>query len=272
MADVDAIVDDLQAERAELDAAVSGVDADQWHRPTAARGLRVVDQIAHLNWTDELVIRAIRAPDRFAEEVDGVLAAPHATESINAGSAFVNAGTVQRSTWPRSRLLATWRRSADELSAILRALPRGTRIPWFAPRPLSAAAMAAARVMETWAHGQDVFDALERPRRPTRRLVHIVRLGVRSRDFAYQLRGMEPPCAEFRIELRAPDGELWTWGPADAPDRVTGLALDFALVVTQRLHRDDADLTTEGCAPEQWLGIAQAYAGPAGAGRERIGS
>jgi uncharacterized protein (TIGR03084 family) len=132
--------------------------------------------------------------------------------------------------------------------------------------------MAAARVMETWAHGQDVFDALAHPRRPTRRLVHIVRLGVRSRDFAYQLRGMEPPCEEFRVELRAPDGEIWSWGPADAPARVEGSALDFALVVTQRLHRDDSDLTTRGGAPEQWLGIAQAYAGPAGEGRQRLGS
>ncbi|MGK5630343.1 TIGR03084 family metal-binding protein [Streptomyces sp. URMC 123] len=271
MADINAIVDDLDAERADLDEVVAGLDASQWSSLTPAQGFTIADQIAHLNWTDELVMRAIRSPETFADEVDGVLAPPHAVESINAGSEFVNAGTRERSHLPQSQLVSVWRRSAAELSGILRALPSGTRIPWFAPRPLSVAAMAASRVMETWAHGQDVFDALGISRQPTRRLEHVVRLGVRSRDFAYQLRGMEPPEEEFRVELRAPGGEVWSWGPAHAPNKVVGTALDFALVATQRLHREDSDLVTWGDAPEEWLRIAQAYAGPVGQGRRRQG-
>ncbi|MET9550391.1 TIGR03084 family metal-binding protein [Streptomyces sp. NPDC006627] len=272
MADIDAIVDDFDAERADLDEVVAGLDANLWNSPTPAQGLTIAGQIAHLNWTDELVLRAIRSPATFAEEVDGVLAPPHATESINAGSEFVNTGAAERSTSPQSQLVTAWRRSAAELSGTLRALPRGTRIPWFAPRPLSVAAMAASRVMETWAHGQDVFDALGLSRQPTGRLVHVVRLGVRSRDFAYQLRGMAPPKEEFRVELHAPGGELWSWGPVDAPEKVEGSALDFALVATQRLHRDDSDLITWGEATEEWLRIAQAYAGPVGQGRRRRAS
>ncbi|MGB8941679.1 MAG: TIGR03084 family metal-binding protein [Streptomyces sp.] len=269
MADIDAIVNDLDAERADLDDLVAGLDAHLWHAPTPAEGLTIADQVAHLNWTDELLMRAISSPVAFVEEIDGVLAPLHATESINAGSRFVNAGSAERSKIPQSQLIAVWRRSAAELSSILRALPNSTRIPWFAPRPLSVAAMAASRVMEVWAHGQDVFDAVELTRQPTRRLMHVVRLGVRSRDFAYQLRGMDPPEEEFRVELRAPGGETWSWGPADAPKRVEGSALDFALVTTQRLHRDDSDLVTWGDAPEEWLRIAQAYAGPVGQGRSR---
>ncbi|MER7826253.1 TIGR03084 family metal-binding protein [Streptomyces sp. NPDC096097] len=269
MADIDAIVDDLDAERADLEQVVAGLDATLWRAPTPAQGLTIADQIAHLNWTDELVMRAIRNPEAFADEFEGVLAPAHAVESISAGSAIVNAGTVERSKVPQSQLLTMWRRSAAELSGILRALPSGTRIPWFAPRPLSAAAMAASRVMETWAHGQDVFDALALTRPPTGRLVHVVRLGVRSRDFAYQLRGLEPPQEEFRVELRAPDGGTWNWGPADAPGKVEGSALHFALIATQRLHRDDSDLVARGEGPEEWLRIAQAYAGPVGRGRER---
>lgn len=271
MADIDAIVDDFDAERADLDEVVAGLDASLWDSPTPAQGLTIAGQIAHLNWTDELVMRAIRSPETFADEVDGVLVPPHAAESINAGSEFVNAGTAERSLFPRSHLLTGWRRSAAELSGTLRALPSGTRIPWFAPRPLSVAAMAASRVMETWAHGQDVFDALGLTHQPTGRLVHVVRLGVRSRDFAYQLRGMAPPKGEFRVELHAPGGEIWSWGPVDAPEKVEGSALDFALVATQRLHRDDSDLVTWGEAPEEWLRIAQAYAGPVGKGRRRQG-
>ncbi|SDZ35871.1 TIGR03084 family protein [Amycolatopsis xylanica] len=271
MVDIDAIVDDLDAERADLDEAVAGLDSRGWRSPTPAEGLTIACQIAHLNWTDELVLRAIASPAEFAGGTEGVLAPPDATDAINAGAEFVNAGTRQRSEWPKDKLLAAWRDSAAELSRTLRALPRGTRIPWFAPRPLSAAAMASSRLMEIWAHGQDVFDALSLTREPTRRLMHVARLGVRSRDFAYQLRGMVPPEREFRVELRAPGGEVWCWGPEDAAERVEGSALDFALVATQRLHRHDSDLVARGEAPEAWLAIAQAYAGPVGSGRPRLG-
>ena len=60
---------------------------------------------------------------------------------------------------------------------------------------------------------------------------------------------------------------MWTWGPEDAADRVTGPAIDFCLLVTQRRHRDDVRLVADGPAADEWLGIAQAFAGPPGPGR-----
>jgi uncharacterized protein (TIGR03084 family) len=74
-----------------------------------------------------------------------------------------------------------------------------------------------------------------------------------------------------RVELNAPDGELWTWGPEEAADRVAGLALDFCLLVTQRRHRADTALEATGAVAQEWLGIAQAFAGPPGGGREPLG-
>jgi uncharacterized protein (TIGR03084 family) len=95
---------------------------------------------------------------------------------------------------------------------------------------------------------------------------------VRTRDFAFSVHQLPPPAEEFRIELRAPSGGTWTWGPEDAAQTVSGSAYDFCLLVTQRVHRDDTDLVATGADAERWLGIAQAFAGPPGGGREAVGS
>jgi len=70
--------------------------------------------------------------------------------------------------------------------------------------------------METWAHTQDIADALGIGREPTERLRHIAHLGVGARAFSYAIRGKPQPPDPVRVELTAPDGALWTWGPAEA--------------------------------------------------------
>ena len=134
--------------------------------------------------------------------------------------------------------------------------------------------MATARYMETWAHALDVYDAAakeigqSRPE-PTDRIRHVAHLGVRTRNYAYSVQEEPPPAEEFRVELTAPSGETWAWGPEDAAQRVTGSAYDFCLLVTQRVHRDDTDLVAVGADADRWLDIAQAFAGPAGDGRPK---
>jgi uncharacterized protein (TIGR03084 family) len=127
--------------------------------------------------------------------------------------------------------------------------------------------MATARYMETWAHGLDVADALAVTVEPHDRVRHVVHLGVRTRGFSFASRGEPVPADEVRVELTAPSGELWSYGAADAPERVTGPAWDFALLVTQRRHRADLSLTAEGPGADRWLDVAQAFAGPSGPGR-----
>ncbi|MCX0270363.1 TIGR03084 family metal-binding protein, partial [Nocardia zapadnayensis] len=149
-------------------------------------------------------------------------------------------------------------------------VPADAKVPWFGP-PMRPGSMATARLMETWAHGQDVADALGVSREPTDRLRSVAHIGVRTRDFAYTVRELPVPATEFRVELRAPSGELWSWGPVEAPERVTGPALDFCLLVTQRRHPDDLALRTTGAEAARWLTIAQAFAGPPGSGRAPAG-
>jgi uncharacterized protein (TIGR03084 family) len=121
--------------------------------------------------------------------------------------------------------------------------------------------------METWAHGQDIADALGVPRKPTTRLLHIADLGVRTLPFSFRLRGRATPVVSVRVELDGPDGSTWAWGPADASDTVSGSALDFCLVVTQRRHVHDTGLRVAGPVAAEWMSIAQAFAGAPGPGR-----
>src|SRR3954462_14355901 len=102
--------------------------------------------------------------------------------------------------------------------------------------------MATARLMETWAHGLDVTDALGLPPSVSSRLRHVAHLGVRTRDFAFAQQGLAPPADVIRVEVTAPDGSLWCWGPADAAQRIAGPALDFYLRVTRRRNRADLSL------------------------------
>jgi uncharacterized protein (TIGR03084 family) len=124
-----------------------------------------------------------------------------------------------------------------------------------------------ARLMETWAHGQDVRDAAGAPPEVSDRLRHVAHIGVGARPFSHAIRGEEMPPVPVDVVLTGPSGDEWRWGPGDATDRVSGPALDFCLVVTRRRHRDDVGLVVVGDAAEEWMSIAQAFAGPPGSGR-----
>lgn len=255
MADPGEILRDLADESRELDDLVGGAD---WSVPTPAEGWTIAHQIAHLTWTDTKALRAVRDPDAFQAEV---------RRAVGAADVVVEQGTSELLAVPRDELLARWRAGRDDLAAALVAVPRGRKIPWYGP-PMSAASMATARLMETWAHGQDVRDALGLRPEPTRRLRHIARIGARTRDFAYAVHGRPAPAEEFRIELSGTDGEMWTFGPVDAVQRITGSALGFCLLVTQRRHPADTDVVAVGPDAREWLTIAQAFAGPPGSGRK----
>lgn len=263
---VAALLTDLAAESADLDARVAQLPAQAWFTATPAAGWDIRDTLTHLYQSDLDGLLALSDPDAFARFIDGVLAAELDPGRLGHVEASVAAG---RGTDPW-QLLEKWRTGRVRLEAALRAVPEGTRVPWFGPA-MSVPSFITARLMETWAHGQDVVDALGQRREGTPRLRHVAEIGVRARPFAYAIHGLELPAAAVRVELAAPDGEVWRWGPSDATDTVSGPALDFCLLVTQRRHRDDVTLTVHGAGAEQWIAIAQAYAGPAAGGRRPRG-
>ncbi len=258
MADLGAILGDLAAETRTIDDVVADLPAADWARATPAEGWTIAHQIAHLAWTDGQALIAAAHPERWQAEIEHMLAV---------GPRHIDEAAAEGARKPPEKLLEDWREGRDELAKALEAVPDGQKLPWYGP-PMSAASMATARMMETWAHGQDIFDALGLTREPTNRLWHIARFGTRTRDFAFKLRSLAPPAEEFRVELTAPDGSTWAFGPEDAQQKLTGSALGFCLVVTQRRHPADTDLVAHGADVEEWLGIAQAFAGPPGEGRK----
>ncbi len=257
MSTANAIVDDLQAESDALDALVAELTAEQWTTPTPAPRWTIAHQIGHLLWTDRVSLMSITDEAAFTD----LLAEAQAKIAT-----FVDDAADELAAMQPAELLAEWRSTRHALHSALREVPDGRKLLWFGP-PMSAASMATARMMETWAHGLDVADALNAPPSATARLKSIAHLGVRTRDYSYMVNGQKPPADPFRVELTAPDGSQWAWGPEDAAQRVSGSALDFCFLVTQRRPRAQLDLTAEGPDAEHWLGIAQAFAGPPGAGR-----
>jgi uncharacterized protein (TIGR03084 family) len=255
MADAGPLIDELTAESEELDALVADLSPAQWQMPTPAPGWTIAHQIAHLLWTDRAAVLAATDEPGFAQLVASAAADP---------LGFVDAGAEEVAASPE--LLASWRSTRATLAAALRAVPAGRKLPWFGP-PMGTASMATARLMETWAHGLDVADALGVRRAPTSRLRSIAHLGVRTRDFAFTVHGLTPPAELFHVELRGPAGERWSWGPDDAAQRISGSAEDFCLLVTQRRPPGELDVTATGSEAQTWLTIAQAFAGPPGGGR-----
>jgi uncharacterized protein (TIGR03084 family) len=257
MAGLQQIVADLRAESDELDALVAPLAADRWAASTPAAGWTIAHQIGHLLWTDRVALTSVTDEPAFAGLLELAAANP---------IGFVDAGADELAATAHAELLADWRETRARLHDALLTVPDGRKLPWFGP-PMSAASMATARLMETWAHGLDVADTLGVKRLPTARLRSIAHIGVRTRDYAFAVNGLPAPTEPFLVELRAPDGSTWSWGPPDAAQRVTGDAEDFCCLVTQRRALRDLDVTAEGDDAKHWLQIAQAFAGPPGVGR-----
>ena len=251
------IVADLRAESDDLDALVAPLPAHRWAEPTPAAGWTIAHQIGHLLWTDRVALTAVTDEAGFAAALEAAQADP---------IGFVDSAADELATVAPAELLTDWRVTRRRLHEALLTVPDGRKLPWFGP-PMSAASMATARLMETWAHGLDVADALGVKRPATERLRSIAHIGVRTRDYAFAVNNLAPPTEPFLVELRAPGGETWTWGPPDAAQRVTGSAEDFCFLVTQRRPLGALDVTAHGPDAQRWLGIAQAFAGPPGSGR-----
>jgi uncharacterized protein (TIGR03084 family) len=253
----DAVVIDLAAEGDELDQLVSGIEPERWHIPTPSPGWTIAHQIGHLAASDRFASLAVTDPAAFEAQLADL---PAGLNDVN------DATAADAAVLPPEELLAEWRAARGDVITALSSVPAGERVLWIVT-PMSPATLASTRLMELVGHGQDIRDALGVTWVPTDRILHLARLGVRTRDFAYRSREMEPPVQEFRVELTAPSGELWAFGPPDAPQRVTGPAADFCLLVTRRRHRNDLALRAEGDDADRWLDFAQAFAGPPSPGR-----
>jgi uncharacterized protein (TIGR03084 family) len=247
------VVADLAAETRELRELLADLGESDFDRPTPAAGWSIRDQVTHLAFFDDATLLALTDPAAFTVQRDELVALGHTFPDIVAERHRHLAAGAARDWLHRSR---------EQMLTAFRAADPAARLPWYGPA-MSVVSSATGRLMETWAHGQDIRDTLDVRPSDTARLRHIADLGIRAFAFCFTLRDQPVPATAVRVELTAADGSRWTWGPADATDRVTGAALDFCLVVTQRRNAADTGLRIAGPVAAAWIAIAQAFAGAA---------
>ena len=254
--DVGAVRSDLIEEQEALDRIISGISLSDWNLDTASSGWSVADQIAHLAYFDNAAALAIASPDKFQESVENLL------DMYSRGEDAEDAILSPYRAMEASELHEAWREARLDLAEKSRNLSADSRVVWYGPS-MGSKSFLTARLMEVWAHGQDILDVIDFDREETDRLHHIAQLGFITRSWSFINRGQEPIDTPVKVILKSPSGDTWEFGPQDAEESVTGSALDFCLLVTQRRNLKDTSLEIFGSAALEWMKVAQAFAGPA---------
>jgi uncharacterized protein (TIGR03084 family) len=242
---------DLRHESDRIAEHLDGLAHEQWGLATPAQGWSIQDQVSHLAFFDGAARLALTQPQEFRALAERLMAD---------GMDFPDRIAAQHRDLTPDALLTWFVAARHDLLASFSGEDPRRRLPWFGP-DMSVASSATARLMETWAHGHDIYDALGIAHPPSPGLRSVAHLGVTTFAFAHTLNGLDIPDEPVRVELHSPDGQCWFWGPADAVNRVTGPALDFVLTITQRRHWTQTALVATGPVASRWLDIAQAFAG-----------
>ncbi len=246
---------DLAKEYEELDNIVENLSSREWQLVSPFYGWTIKDEISHLAYFDEAGVLSATDKEAFQKHFNTMVEGIKTVEALHKRINFVG------NNMSDEELLEWWRKDRKALIAAYEKLDPKIRLPWYGPT-MSAKASASARILEVWAHGQDIYDTLGIVRKGTERLKHIAHIGFITFKWTFINRGLEPPVEKVRLELNSPGGELWEWGDSDADDVITGEAIDFCLVTTQRRHVSDTGLNLTGSIAEKWMEIAQSFAGP----------
>jgi len=230
------------------------VDAD-WDRATQFKDWTINDIVQHLDSGDERAIASITDPAMFDELVAQSRAAR------TAGLSRITETRRQFGSLTGGRLLAHWHDQLGTLCGMVARLQPDQRLKWSGPS-MGARSFTSARQMETWAHGQAVYDLLGVERPQADRLRHIAQLGVRTFGWTFANRGDAVPAEKPYVRLAAPSGTLWEWNAPSAANRVEGEAFEFCQVVAQVRNVADTQLSVIGPVAQSWMAVAQCFAGP----------
>ena len=233
-------------------------DAD-FERKTQFKGWTIHDVIAHLhlfNWAAE---ESIRDGDSFTRFYQGF------GEQRRAGMTMMEATDRwldDNAGGARNRaLLEVWRELYLGMAERLADVDPKMRVKWAGP-DMSVRSSLTARLMETWAHGQEVFDLLGEERIEHDRIKNIAVLGMNTFGWTFKNRGLDVPEDVPYVRLVAPSGEIWEWkGPSES-NRIDGSAVEFCQVVAQTRNIADTELAVTGETATRWMSFAQCFAGP----------
>ena len=247
---------DFRAESDALYAVLAPLADADFARTTQFKGWTINDVVSHLhawNWAADLSLRDPEAFVTFRTRLLGEIAKGRRLREVEAEWLDGSTGHAQLDTWRTFYTAMTERFAAAD--------PK-RRVGWAGP-DMSVRSSISARLMETWAHGQEVYDLLGATRSPTDRLLHIATIGVKTFGWTFANRRQEPPGPPPYVRLVAPSGAIWEWNPPTSEQEcVRGDALDFCLVVVQGRNVADTALEVAGPVATRWMSIAQCFAGP----------
>ncbi len=245
---------DLRAEADELHAFLSTLGHDDWGRPTAFKGWTPWDVVAHLHFYDRVSLLSLEGDEAFAARRTVLIAA------FKKGTTNAELARQECGEWGATELLDHWISGCHDMAVQLGESDPKRRLPWFGP-DMGVRMFTTARLMETWAHGQEVYDLMGAQREPTDRLKNIATIGVKTFGWTFVNRGLEIPGPPPYLRLVAPSGEIWEWNEPSESECIRGDALDFCHVVTQGRNIADTPLEVVGEVANGWMSIAQCFAG-----------
>jgi uncharacterized protein (TIGR03084 family) len=248
--DFGSLLDALAREQTGLQTELDSLATDDWFRPTPAKGWDVRDTVAHLADIDEIAIDTCTAGPRPLNDFAAQFASPEDTTLW---------GVLRGRRRSGREVLTWWEDTSSRERDVLAGVDAAMRIPWGIG--MRRPSLVTARLMETWAHGLDVREAVGLPVVDSDRLRHVAWLGYRALPYAFSFAGRERPPGELRVEVTSPSGdEVWEYGPADAPNRITGPAGELCRLFAQRTSRDEArGLVAEGDGAVAALEVARAF-------------
>lgn len=231
---------------------IEGFDEADFDKPTQFKKWTANDVLVHLHFWNRAVDLSVTDPDAFQAMV-GELG-----QRIQKGGlrAYENDIVKERG----SALLSAWRELCSDMARRWAGFDPKMRLKWVGP-DMSVRSSLTARQMETWAHGQEVFDFAGVRRADGDRIRNIVVLGVNTYGWGFQVRGQKPPEPMPKLLLTSPSGAVWEFG--EGPDTIEGSAVGFSQVVTQTRSVHDTDLKMSGESARLWMEeAAQCFAGP----------
>lgn len=251
----DEVVKAFREESEALDALVADLDEATLLTRTQFKDWSVADVLGHLYIWNDAAALTLTDGDAFSAFFSNVVAAMHEPGGLRA---FERGLLAEKSA---TSILDAWQQSVAATSRVYANADLKTRVRWGGP-DMSARSCISARLMETWAHGQAIFDCFGVERVDTDRIYSIVVLGVNTFAFNHKINGLDVPEHVPLVELTAPSGTVWTLGDADSGSRIAGTATAFCQVVTQTRNVADTHLEVSGETARNWMRIAQCFAGP----------
>lgn len=246
---------DFREESEALFALLDTLGEKDWERKTQFKAWTINDVVAHLHFADYAADLALQDTVAFRDFTRRVAAA--GKQGIG-HLAFTHAwidGIQGRA------LLTRWRAYSGAMADRFNVADAKKRVPWFGP-DMSVRSSITARLMETWAHGQAVYDLLGTERNETDRIKNIALIGINTFGWTFSNRGLSVPANPPHVRLTAPSGALWEWNLPAQEHRIEGSAVEFCQVVTQVRNIADTKLSVIGETAAAWMAIAQCFAGP----------